>query len=224
MVHVKFKGSGHHFSWKKPITTIHNILLGSLYVDQEGDCLVTNYNTRETCVMHFKPERKVQENFKKLSGEVRDAEGHVRYLVDGAWDRGLECYSTEGGLNGEPTDLWTANKKPEESPKMYAFTRYTMQLNDPGYETRCPTDCRKRTDISLLDSGKIDASAIEKRHLEEKQRLHRKERELTGEAWTPRWFVPREEPDTGTFCYVYKGGYWRARLQGQFPDGSPDIY
>lgn len=84
MVHVKFKASGHHFSWKKPITTIHNILVGSLYVDQEGDCLVTNHNTRETCVMHFKPERKVQENFKKLSGEVRDAEGHVRYLVDGS--------------------------------------------------------------------------------------------------------------------------------------------
>ena len=32
--HVKFKLDGHHYTWKKPITTIHNILVGSLYVDQ----------------------------------------------------------------------------------------------------------------------------------------------------------------------------------------------
>ena len=34
MCHVKFKSDGHHFSWRKPVTTIHNILVGSLYVDQ----------------------------------------------------------------------------------------------------------------------------------------------------------------------------------------------
>lgn len=40
MCHVKFKSDGHHFSWKKPITTIHNILVGSLYVDQVLKCLL----------------------------------------------------------------------------------------------------------------------------------------------------------------------------------------
>ena len=40
MCHVQFKSDGHHFSWKKPITTIHNILVGSLYVDQVLKCLL----------------------------------------------------------------------------------------------------------------------------------------------------------------------------------------
>ena len=40
MCHLKFKSDGHHFSWKKPITTIHNILVGSLYVDQVLECLL----------------------------------------------------------------------------------------------------------------------------------------------------------------------------------------
>lgn len=34
LCHVKFKTDGHHFTWQKPITTIHNILVGSIYVDQ----------------------------------------------------------------------------------------------------------------------------------------------------------------------------------------------
>lgn len=33
-----------------------------------------------------------------FSGEVRDAGGQVRYIVDGSWDRGLECYSTDRGI------------------------------------------------------------------------------------------------------------------------------
>lgn len=38
-----------------------------------------------------------------------------------------------------------------------------------------------------------------------------------------RWFVSLEDADSGTFCYVYKGAYWKARLKGQFVD-SPYIY
>ena len=34
MCHVKFKSDGQHFSWKKPVTTVHNILVGGLFVDQ----------------------------------------------------------------------------------------------------------------------------------------------------------------------------------------------
>ncbi|XP_073251035.1 oxysterol-binding protein 2-like isoform X1 [Porites lutea] len=222
MCHVKFKSDGHHFSWKKPITTIHNILVGSLYVDQEGDVLVTNHMSREQCALHFQPVRKVQENFKRLTGEVRDRDGHVSYRITGAWDTGLELLS-EDDPNMDPIDLWAVNNKPEDSSRFYAFTKFTIQLNDPEYDVSCHTDCRVRTDIRLLECGKIDASASEKHRLEEKQRAARRQRDLSGEAWSPRWFVPKEETDSGTFCYMYKGGYWKARLKGQYTD-SPYIY
>lgn len=222
MCHVKFKSDGHHFTWRKPVTTVHNILVGSLYVDQEGDVVVTNHFTREQCTLHFQPVRKVQENFKRLTGEVRDADGHVSYRIVGAWDTSLELLSVDDSCIG-PIDLWTVNNKPEDSSRFYAFTKFTIQLNDPEFDVSCHTDCRVRTDIRLLECGKIDASATEKHRLEEKQRASRKQRDLTGEAWSPRWFVPKEDPDSGTFCYMYKGGYWKARLKGQFPD-SPYIY
>ncbi|XP_078375403.1 oxysterol-binding protein 1-like isoform X2 [Oculina patagonica] len=220
--HVKFKSDGHHFTWKKPITTIHNILVGGLYVDQEGDVVVTNHFTKEKCILHFQPVRKVQDNFRRLTGEVRDAEGHVNFHVVGAWDTGLELHSADDA-NMDPIDLWTANTKPEDSSRFYAFTQFTIQLNDPEYDVSCHTDCRVRTDIRLLECGKIDASASEKHRLEEKQRATKKQRDLSGEAWTPRWFVAKEDPDSGMFCYVYKGGYWKARLKAHFTD-SPYIY
>ncbi|XP_031562541.1 oxysterol-binding protein 1-like isoform X2 [Actinia tenebrosa] len=223
MCHLKFKTNGHHFSWKKPITTIHNILVGSLYVDQEGDVLVTNHQTRETCTMHFTPVRKAQEKFTVVKGEVKDADSNIRYIVNGSWDRSLECTPVDGDVNCDSIDLWTVNRRPEDSHKMYSFTNFTIQLNDPDYGSTCPTDCRNRPDIRLLESGKIDSSAGEKHRLEERQRASRKERDLSNEAWTPRWFVPREDPYTRTFDYVYKGGYWRSKLRGHF-DKIPSIY
>lgn len=222
MCHVKFKSDGQHFSWKKPVTTVHNILVGGLFVDQEGDVVVTNHFTREQCIVHFQPAKKVQDNYKRLTGEVRDVEGHVSYRILGAWDTGLELISVDDA-SVDPIDLWSVNGKPEDSSRYYAFTKFTIQLNDPEYDVCCQTDCRIRTDIRLLECGKIDASANEKHRLEERQRASRRQRDLTGEAWSPRWFVPKEDTDSGTFCYMYKGGYWKARLKGQYPD-SPYIY
>lgn len=222
MCHVKFKSDGQHFSWKKPVTTVHNILVGGLFVDQEGDVVVTNHFTREQCIVHFQPAKKVQDDYKRLTGEVRDVEGHVSYRILGAWDTGLELISVDDA-SVDPIDLWSVNNKPEDSSRYYAFTKFTIQLNDPEYDVCCQTDCRIRTDIRLLECGKIDASANEKHRLEERQRASRRQRDLTGEAWSPRWFVPKEDTDSGTFCYMYKGGYWKARLKGQYPD-SPYIY
>ncbi|XP_032238673.1 oxysterol-binding protein 1 isoform X2 [Nematostella vectensis] len=221
--HLKFKTNGHHFSWKKPVTTIHNILVGSLYVDQEGDMVVTNHTTKETCTVHFMPVRKVQDNFKKLKGEVKDPEGKVRYVIEGSWDKSLECIPQDTGFNDDSIDLWTAVARPDDSYKMYAFTRFTIQLNDPDYGVTCPTDCRNRPDIRQLELGKIDSSAAEKHRLEEKQRASRRERDTKGEAWTPRWFVPKEDPYTRTFDYVYRGGYWTNIMDGHF-DNLPAIY
>ncbi|KAK3721615.1 hypothetical protein QZH41_008293 [Actinostola sp. cb2023] len=221
--HLKFKTNGNHFSWKKPITTIHNILVGSLYVDQEGDVLVTNHQTRETCTMRFMPVRKVQEKFKVLKGEVKDAGGEIRYIIEGSWDRSLECRPVDADLNTDSTDLWTVNRRPEDSPKMYSFTNFGIQLNNPNYGTTCPTDCRNRPDIRSLEDGRIDDSACDKHRLEERQRASRRDRQTSLDAWTPRWFVSREDPYTRTFVYVYNGGYWRSRYRGYF-DNIPGIY
>lgn len=32
-----------------------------------------------------------------LSGEVKDADGKIRYMIDGHWDRSLECRPVDGG-------------------------------------------------------------------------------------------------------------------------------
>ena len=33
-----------------------------------------------------------------ILGEVKDAEGNIRHVVDGSWDRSLECIPVEQGM------------------------------------------------------------------------------------------------------------------------------
>lgn len=36
MAHVEFPNSGNKYSWRKVTTTVHNIIVGKLWVDQHG--------------------------------------------------------------------------------------------------------------------------------------------------------------------------------------------
>ena len=42
LLHMKLKRTGEHFTADRPKTLINNIIIGSLYVDLEGDTTITN--------------------------------------------------------------------------------------------------------------------------------------------------------------------------------------
>lgn len=35
-IHCVFHSSGNHYTWKKVTTTVHNIIVGKLWIDQVG--------------------------------------------------------------------------------------------------------------------------------------------------------------------------------------------
>jgi len=41
VAHLKFIKSGNHYTWRKVTTTVHNIIVGKLWIDQ----VLTNYGT-----------------------------------------------------------------------------------------------------------------------------------------------------------------------------------
>ena len=47
--------TGDHFTWTKVSTKVHNIIVGSLWVDQHGTMDITNHRTGEVCTMEYVP-------------------------------------------------------------------------------------------------------------------------------------------------------------------------
>ena len=51
--HVKFKNTGHHYTYKKVTTTVHNIIVGKLWIDNHGDVQLENHTTGDKMTLKF---------------------------------------------------------------------------------------------------------------------------------------------------------------------------
>lgn len=47
--------SGNHYTWTKVTTTVHNIIVGKLWVDQTGDMTITNHKDGSKCRLSYIP-------------------------------------------------------------------------------------------------------------------------------------------------------------------------
>nr|XP_056710191.1 oxysterol-binding protein-related protein 1 isoform X1 [Euleptes europaea] len=118
--------------------------------------------------------------------------------------------------------LWRIAPRPANSAQMYNFTTFAMTLNelDKEMESIIPkTDCRLRPDIRAMENGEIDLASEEKKRLEEKQRIARKNRSRSEEDWKTRWFHQGPNPYTGGHDWIYSGNYWDRSYFN-----LPDIY
>lgn len=222
IVHLKFKKDGGHYSWKKPSTSIHNIVFGTLWVDHDGSVEITSHQTKESAVVHFRNYKKVSKDYLKLTGSITDKSGDVVYHLEGGWMEGLRAKPCEG-TNRSEMNLWIATPKPEDSAKYFGLTEFAMHLNELSADINCPTDSRFRPDQRLLEQGQIDEAGQEKYRLEEKQRAARRKRENKKETWEPRWFRLDKDSDTGSSSHIYNGGYWKSKVDHDFT-ASPYIY
>ena len=51
--HAVFKKSGNHYSWRKVTTTVHNIIVGKLWVDNHGEMDIVNHTNGDKCHLKF---------------------------------------------------------------------------------------------------------------------------------------------------------------------------
>lgn len=223
---VVFSQLNESISWCKPATTVHNLILGKPWVDQDGEVILKNHRTKERCQMTWSNYSKVGKSFCTLFGHIYDKDDECRYTVHGSWDKGLVL--TRGRLDfkevppfdessADPRNivLWKANPRAPQSAAMFGMPIWSMALNQP-MPNICPTDSRFRQDQQELEKGNMDASGAAKHKLEELQRRHRKEREASGTHFKPVWFHESHDSSTNLKYHVYKGGYWDAKQNGEF--------
>ncbi|XP_062333286.1 oxysterol-binding protein 1 isoform X3 [Osmerus eperlanus] len=203
-----FEKSNNHYSWKKVTTTVHNIIVGKLWIDQSGEIDVVNHTTGDRCHLKFAPYSYFSRDVaRKVTGVVTDKEGKAHFVLSGTWDERMEfsrvMQSSKGGENGaegkqktvyqtlKARELWKKNELPEGAETMYYFSTLALSLNE-AEEGIAPTDSRHRPDQRLMEDGRWDEANTEKQRLEEKQRIVRREREREA----AKTAIPPEEADT----------------------------
>ncbi|XP_048851763.1 oxysterol-binding protein 1 isoform X4 [Brienomyrus brachyistius] len=194
-IHCIFEKSNNHYSWKKVTTTVHNIIVGKLWIDQSGEIDVVNHRTGDHCHLKFAPYSYFSRDVaRKVTGVVSDKDGKVHFVLSGTWDEKMEVsrvmQSSRGGGGENGTDgkqktvyqtlrareLWKKNPLPEGAETMYYFSSLALTLNE-SEEGVAPTDSRRRPDQRLMEQGRWEEANAEKQRLEEKQRSVRRERE-----------------------------------------------
>ncbi|XP_059408862.1 oxysterol-binding protein 1-like isoform X3 [Carassius carassius] len=192
-IHCIFEKSTNHYTWKKVTTTVHNIIVGKLWIDQSGEIDVVNHKTGDHCHLKFAPYSYFSRDVaRKVTGVVTDKDGKAHYVLSGTWDEKMEysrvMQSSRGGENGadgrqktvyqtlKAKELWRKTPLPEGAENMYYFSTLALTLNEPE-EGVAPTDSRRRPDQRLMEQGRWEEANAEKQRLEEKQRTVRRERE-----------------------------------------------
>ncbi|CAH8526345.1 unnamed protein product [Dicrocoelium dendriticum] len=183
--HLVFRNTGYHYTWKKIPMTVHNIIVGRLWIDNSGEMDIINHSLGEKCHLSYKAYSYFSnETPRRVTGAVTDRSGAVRYIINGTWDTSLEyapVLTSRTTRNGKPVLetgdsrlLWQCSTLPPDADRMYFFTYLALQLNEEE-EGVCPTDCRFRPDQRLMELGKWDEANREKVMLEEKQRDRRRQ-------------------------------------------------
>ncbi|XP_051056397.1 oxysterol-binding protein 2 isoform X3 [Phodopus roborovskii] len=237
-IHLEFQASGNHYVWRKSTSTVHNIIVGKLWIDQSGDIEIVNHKTKDRCQLKFVPYSYFsKEAARKVTGVVSDSQGKAHYVLSGSWDQQMECSKIVHSSPSIPSSdgkqktvyqtlpaklLWRKYPLPENAENMYYFSELALTLNEQE-DGVAPTDSRLRPDQRLMEKGRWDEANTEKQRLEEKQRLSRRRRletcaagcggedEKESEYYAPLWFEKRLDPLTGEMACMYKGGYWEAK-------------
>uniref|UniRef100_A0A8D3C6J3 Oxysterol-binding protein n=1 Tax=Scophthalmus maximus TaxID=52904 RepID=A0A8D3C6J3_SCOMX len=247
-IHLQFHSSGNHYVWSKVTSTVHNIIVGKLWIDQSGDIDVVNSTTKDTCRLKFSPYSYFSRDVpRKVTGVVEDREGTARYILSGTWDDKMEsakivdssqgCGGSEGKQKTvyqtrQPKLLWKKYPLPDNAENMHFFSSLALTLNEQE-EGIAPTDSRLRPDQRLMEAGLWDEANTQKQRLEECQRLERKKREAQAnqaledgqdiEGYQPLWFEKRTDDATGENIFVYRGGYWEAKDRQDWTQ-CPEIF
>eukprot|EP00002_Diphylleia_rotans_P011024 TRINITY_DN2188_c0_g1_i1.p1 TRINITY_DN2188_c0_g1~~TRINITY_DN2188_c0_g1_i1.p1 ORF type:complete len:740 (-),score=160.82 TRINITY_DN2188_c0_g1_i1:432-2651(-) len=218
-INVVFEDTNHRFSWSKVNTTIHNIVIGTLWLSHAGEMKITNHATGDICTIEFHKKGWFDSTTYLITGQVYNRTGDVVYHIYGMWNEYISYLPASAGHDPNNPDapwihLWGVRPFPPNHEQYYNFSYFSMKLNEITPELRAAlpaNDSRLRPDQRLLEDGDYDRATEEKLRLEEKQREMRRARERAGEEWNPRWFQKTYDPLLDTEIWAYKGEYWQCR-------------
>ncbi|KAK4328176.1 hypothetical protein Pmani_001414 [Petrolisthes manimaculis] len=180
------------YEWNKVTTSIYNMFVpgSKIYMEHHGNMVVKDNTTGYQCRVIFHKGSFFSSSRHRVTGTVYDASGREVRSISGCLTDGI--YLRES----PEVPLWRPNPMPDDYDSYFGLTQFAMELNELEYgllDCLPPTDTRLRPDQRCLEEGKEEEAQVLKEALEETQREKRKQREETGEMYTPRWFRRESE-------------------------------
>lgn len=202
---IEFPSTRTSFTFNRPITSVHNLIIGKLYVEQSGEVEILGEGKADgwKCVLSYQTPSFFTKDQRQVKGLVLDPSDKVKLNLNARWDDFMEMSS---GEKQSSAVIWRKRAPPSDSYLYYNFTTFASQLNEMEPNV-APTDSRWRPDQRLMEDGNWDESNFEKVRLEEKQR----ERRRNNSDVKPLWFSRRKDDSTGAFVYKYTGNYWECK-------------
>ncbi|CAG0898591.1 unnamed protein product [Cyprideis torosa] len=128
---LEFPERGYVITYTRATTTVNNIIVGRLWVDNHGDCEVINHSTGDVCHLKFIPYSYFSRmGSRRVTGTVQDKDGNVKWILNGTWDEsmsGAEAIrtSTENGR----TVVDTGPARILTSPSSFSSPRILTSLS-----------------------------------------------------------------------------------------------
>ncbi|OQE29821.1 hypothetical protein PENSTE_c002G06903 [Penicillium steckii] len=224
-VRISLHATGERYSWIVATSFLRNIIAGEKYVEPVGEMTVSNETTGQRSISTFKAGGMFSGRSEEVSTRAVDSNNKPLPLgLQGSWPTSLTL-TRDGSTSGKP--IWTAGSLVPSATKHYGLTAFAAALNEvtPIEENHLPsTDSRLRPDQRALEDGDLDRAEEVKVQLEEGQRARRKEMEVAGEQWIPRWFTKVSDESDGEVNWRLKGGkdgYWDERARGSWSGVVP---
>lgn len=134
--HAEFPRSGNRYVWPKVNTTVHNIIVGKLWIDHHGDMDIVGKNSAKGYKCHLKyiPYSYFsKDSQRKVKGVVMDRNGQAKYVINGNWDNEVEmaAVTSVSGSGDSPvyktgnfTTIWKRRLPPPDSDKCVIHINY----------------------------------------------------------------------------------------------------
>ncbi|GMH35424.1 hypothetical protein BSKO_03292 [Bryopsis sp. KO-2023] len=224
------------YVWNKSNISIHNIIIGRLWLDFYGEVVVTNRTSGACATINLPKCGGYMDRRGKVEGSVKDSAGEVSHTVSGNFRSVISAVDVRSGSSDgeEAREVFRCNEPPEDSEEQYNMTKFAIGLNDVrrvGMSQLARTDARFRPDVRALENGEFEVATSEKLRLEEKQRHTRRVRKEAGLKYSPVWFGLRDESDKelvktmgwkGRSAWDFRSEYWKKDANEL--ELSPDIF
>lgn len=224
--HIEFPEHGDHYVLEQVTACVHNIVIGRMWLDNYGEMEIVNKTNGGRCIINFSKTGWMSDSksFAGIKGTVYDAKGNAKIKIGGNWTSSVY----EELPRGKRNIIWEVDERPDdEASQSYSMTKWAISLNavveadEQPYVA--PTDSRFRPDQRALENGEYALGTEYKAALEEGQRKRRKEMELAGQKWEPRWFKKVSGGKEGTSEWIYGGEFFQKQAIGDW-SRCPDLF
>jgi len=233
---IQFSNGDHYYALV-PKVRVHNVVVGTMWLEHYGEVDITNVTTGERCVIDFPKSGFFGDgpDF-RISGHIFDKHGNKVVRLSGRWDESLVGQwlvdtQDEGFKMKDKQTLWKVVPT-DFSDRPYRWTNYALTLNyfpDEMKHHVLTTDSRRRPDRQFLEAGDTENATQWKRVAEYRQRMDENERKesykkLKGEGnidkeklhtkdyWSPNWFK-NDVDHRGKPFWSFDGKYWESNQQ-----------